>query len=153
MQIRVGAGAINRLKTKQQIKNVCLRGSVAEPEPEPEPPEPYHFDPRRTGTRTVSLLQLPVLVPVPVTNIPSFLMYSCSYRTRLIRVSGRSFYRKNSLQFKGRNRNRGKNLGPGTGTRTGTQAKWHGSVTLLRSFCFPRSRQSIRLPTRPSVHP
>jgi hypothetical protein len=30
--------------------------SVAEPEPEPEPPEPYHFDPRRTGTGTVSLL-------------------------------------------------------------------------------------------------
>jgi hypothetical protein len=30
--------------------------SVAEPEPEPEPPEPYHFDPRTTGTGTVSLL-------------------------------------------------------------------------------------------------
>jgi hypothetical protein len=30
--------------------------SVAEPEPKPEPPEPYHFDPRRTGTGTVSLL-------------------------------------------------------------------------------------------------
>jgi hypothetical protein len=40
-----------------------------------------------------------------------------------IKVTGRSFYRKNNLKFKGRNqnwnqsRNRGKkNLGPGTGT-------------------------------------
>ncbi len=28
----------------------------AEPEQELEPPEPYHFDPRRTGTGTASLL-------------------------------------------------------------------------------------------------
>jgi hypothetical protein len=36
-----------------------------------------------------------------------------------IKVTGRSFYRKNNLKFKGRNRsrNRGeKNLGTGTGT-------------------------------------
>ncbi len=42
--------------------NTCLNSwdtltiSVAELEPEPEPPELYHFDPRRTGTGTVSLL-------------------------------------------------------------------------------------------------
>jgi hypothetical protein len=36
-----------------------------------------------------------------------------------IKVTGRSFYRKNNLKFKGRNRNGNrekKNLGPGTGT-------------------------------------
>ncbi len=38
------------------VTNVA--SSVAEPEPELEPEllEPYHFDPRRTGTGTVSLL-------------------------------------------------------------------------------------------------
>jgi hypothetical protein len=34
-----------------------------------------------------------------------------------IKVTGRSFYCKNNLKFKGRNQNRKKkNLGPGTGT-------------------------------------
>jgi hypothetical protein len=40
----------------QDSENDLVLISVAEPEPELEPPKPYHFDPRRTGTGTVSLL-------------------------------------------------------------------------------------------------
>ncbi len=43
---------------KRTVEYMAVRSSVAEPELEPElePPEPYHFDPRRTGAGTVSLL-------------------------------------------------------------------------------------------------
>jgi hypothetical protein len=50
---------INVVKVAPVQTEVWLcKYSVAEPEPEPEPepPEPYNFDPRRTGTGTVSLL-------------------------------------------------------------------------------------------------
>jgi hypothetical protein len=48
-----------------------------------------------------------------------------------IKVTGRIFYRKNNLKFKGRNwnRNRGqKNWDPEPEPR---QKKWHGSATLI----------------------
>ncbi len=53
-----------------------------------------------------------------------------------IMVTGRSFYRKNNLKFKGRKRNRSRNrpwekkLGPGT------YAKWHGPATLPKRLIF-----------------
>jgi hypothetical protein len=57
-----------------------------------------------------------------------------------IKVTGRSFYRKNNLKFKGRNRNRRKkNLRPGTGT----WAKWHGSATLTGMQLTLRQDASI----------
>jgi hypothetical protein len=56
-----------------------------------------------------------------------------------IMVTGRSFYRKNNLKFKGMNRNLNRNwnqtkktLGPGTGT----WAKWHSSATLVNSTVY-----------------
>jgi hypothetical protein len=66
-QIRVGGRGVQKKGatglgrgggSEQVILYRCFQTSVAEPEPEPEPepPEPYNFDPRRTGTGTVSLL-------------------------------------------------------------------------------------------------